>query len=289
MINWHLYPYTDLHEMNLDWIIDDVKELDQRVDDIVSEITQEVVDISIVECKAYIDEQMRIVLDDMADLFSEDEEERLFRRMAQCSWGGSVFLVTTENDTYGDASDYAEAYYVNCISGQSGVIFLIDMDTRKLMLYSDGAYGRDLTVGIMHIITDNVYKRASNGDYYGCADEAFSQVSDVLEGKRIAAPMKYASNACLAVLLALTINYFFARGVSKMSAPSDSELVDSMKTSFLWHQNLKIRLTCLERILKSLQENVLKAVQMLNQSFSISTLYARLKKSVTTASAFLKV
>ena len=68
MINWHLYPYTDLHEMNLDWIIDDVKELDQRVDDIVSEITQEVVDISIVECKAYIDEQMRIVLDDMADL-----------------------------------------------------------------------------------------------------------------------------------------------------------------------------------------------------------------------------
>lgn len=175
-----------------------------------------------------------IILDDMADLFSEDEEERLFRRMAQCSWGGSVFLVTTENDTYGDASDYAEAYYVNCISGQSGVIFLIDMDTRKLMLYSDGAYGRDLTVGIMHIITDNVYKRASNGDYYGCADEAFSQVSDVLEGKRIAAPMKYASNACLAVLLALIINYFFARGVSKMSAPSDSELVDSMKTSFLF-------------------------------------------------------
>ena len=68
MINWHLYPYTDLHEMNLDWIIDVVKELDQRVDDIVSEITQEVVDIAIVECKAYIDEQMQIVLDDMADL-----------------------------------------------------------------------------------------------------------------------------------------------------------------------------------------------------------------------------
>lgn len=68
MINWHLYPYTDLHEMNLDWIIDVVKELDQRVDDIVSEITQEVVDIAIVECKEYIDEQMQIVLDDMADL-----------------------------------------------------------------------------------------------------------------------------------------------------------------------------------------------------------------------------
>lgn len=68
MINWHLYPYTDLHEMNLDWIIDVVKELDQRVDDIVEEITQEVVDLAVIQCKEYIDEQMQIVLQDMADL-----------------------------------------------------------------------------------------------------------------------------------------------------------------------------------------------------------------------------
>ncbi len=68
MINWHLYPYTDLHEMNLDWIIDVVNELDHRVDDIVEEITDEVIDLAVVQCKEYIDEQMQVVLQDMADL-----------------------------------------------------------------------------------------------------------------------------------------------------------------------------------------------------------------------------
>lgn len=68
MINWHLYPYTDLHEMNLDWIIDIVNELDHRVDDIVEEITDVVVDLAVVQCKEYIDEQMQVVLQDMADL-----------------------------------------------------------------------------------------------------------------------------------------------------------------------------------------------------------------------------
>ena len=68
MINWHLYPYSDLHEMNLDWIIDIVNELDQRVDNIVEEITQEVVDRAVIQCKEYIDEQMQIVLQNMADL-----------------------------------------------------------------------------------------------------------------------------------------------------------------------------------------------------------------------------
>ena len=174
----------------------------------------------------------KVILDDKADLFTEDEENRLFQRMTGLSWGGSIFLVTTESNTYGDASAYAKAYYMDCISRQSGVIFLIDMDTRELMFYSDGAYGRDLTVGMMHIITDNVYKQASNGDYYGCADKAFSQLSDVLEGKKIAAPMKYASNACLAILIALIINYFFVRGVSKMAKPSNSEILNSIKVNF---------------------------------------------------------
>ena len=178
------------------------------------------------------DNSNEIILDDKADLFSEDEEELLFGRMEECSWGGSVFLVTTEHNAYHDASDYAKAYYMDRISRQSGVIFLMDLDTRELMFYSDGAYGRDLTVGIMHIITDNVYREASNGDYYACADEAFSQVSDVLNGKRIAAPMKYASNACLAVLIALIINYFFVRKVSKAARPSNREIMNSINVDF---------------------------------------------------------
>ena len=33
MMNWfsHRYPYSDLHELNLDWIIDTVKNLENKV------------------------------------------------------------------------------------------------------------------------------------------------------------------------------------------------------------------------------------------------------------------
>lgn len=174
----------------------------------------------------------QILIDDEADLFSPEEEADLIPYMAKSSDGGFVMLVTTDHNSYGDAESYAGNYYRSLIPEESGILFLIDMDTRKLLFYSEGAYHRELTSSIMNIISDNIYKYATNGDYYSCAQEAFSEISDVLEGKRIAAPMKYVSNACLAILLALIINYFFARTVSKAAKPSDASIVDLLFSKF---------------------------------------------------------
>lgn len=173
-----------------------------------------------------------IMIDDAADLFSSEEEEELIPYMAKSSDGGFVMLVTTDQNEYGDAEKYAGSYYRSLIPEESGILFLIDMDTRQLLFYSEGAYHHELTSSIMDIIGDNIYKYATNGDYYSCATEAFTEISDVLEGKRIAAPMKYISNACLAILLALIINYFFARTVSKAAKPSDASIVDLLFSKF---------------------------------------------------------
>lgn len=67
MLDWHDYPYTDLHEMNLDWVISKLKELDQRVDDIVADVVQQATEGAIEASKAYIDEQM-------ADINAEFED-----------------------------------------------------------------------------------------------------------------------------------------------------------------------------------------------------------------------
>lgn len=173
-----------------------------------------------------------VLIDDEADLFTDSEAENLIDNMIGCSNGGYVLLVTTNNNGYGDAFDYCMNYYRSLIPEESGILFLIDMDTRELRFYSEGAYKRELTNSIMNIISDNIYKLASNGDYYGCANEAFSEISDVLEGKRIAAPMKYISNACLAILLGLIINYFIARGLSKATKPSDASLINATFNRF---------------------------------------------------------
>ena len=58
------YPYTDMHELNLDWCIAKLKELDKRVDDITDEIAAEVYEKAI----EYIDENLAGVIQEFNDL-----------------------------------------------------------------------------------------------------------------------------------------------------------------------------------------------------------------------------
>lgn len=173
-----------------------------------------------------------ILIDDAADLLTESEEKQLVPYMAACSEGGFVLFVTTEKNGFGDPDKYADDYFQSRIPDESGILFLIDMDTRKLLFYGSGQYERTLGSSTLNIICDNTYNYASDGDYFGCAREAFTEAADVLEGKRIAAPMKYISNACLAILLALIINYFIARKVSKAAKPSDFAIMNSLFNNF---------------------------------------------------------
>ena len=69
----NLYPYTDAHELNLDYILRKVKELDQKVDNISASIADEVEQ----RVKQYIDDELADVIQEFNDLKSDYDQFKI--------------------------------------------------------------------------------------------------------------------------------------------------------------------------------------------------------------------
>lgn len=51
---WNKYPYTDFHELNLDWLLSEMMALDERLNNAIADITATVE----ANVKAYVDEEL---------------------------------------------------------------------------------------------------------------------------------------------------------------------------------------------------------------------------------------
>lgn len=58
------YPYTSLHELNLDWLLSKMKELDAKVDDLIEEAIEQATE----NAKEYVDQELQGVLSEFASL-----------------------------------------------------------------------------------------------------------------------------------------------------------------------------------------------------------------------------
>lgn len=184
----------------------------------------------------------QIFIDDWADLLTSSEEEQLKELMAPITAHGHVAFVTiSENPTY-STDAYADDYYYDHFGYESGTVLIIDMEKRYIQIHSNGEIYRTVTTAYANTITDNCYSYASRGEYYKCAATVFEQIYSLLEGKAIAQPMKYISNALLAIVLALLVNYFLVMFLSRGKKPSNAQLLDGIYTKVEVH-NPRINLT----------------------------------------------
>ena len=174
----------------------------------------------------------QVFIEDEADLLSDDEEKDLAVRMNQLTDHGGVAFVSA-TDTGGESSkEYAKQKCYQFFGSDSGSVLLIDMQNRMIYIFSNGKIYDTITNEKATIITDNIYKHAKNGDYYKCAAVAFEQELTLLGGGRIARPMKYISNALIAIVAGLLINYFIVRAARKASVRANAAMTGAIKSKF---------------------------------------------------------
>lgn len=174
----------------------------------------------------------QVIIEDDADLLTSDEEQMLYTQMSELTQYGNILFKTINTNPYSSTEKYASKYYYEKCQRQSGTVFLIDMKKRIIYIYSDGSNYTTITSEKAEIITDNIYKYATNKQYYKCATEAFSQINTLLKGGKIAEPMKYISNAVIAVMLALFINFTIFKLATRIKAASNKEQIKECERFF---------------------------------------------------------
>lgn len=177
-----------------------------------------------------LDGRYKIIIEDGADLLSPEEEANLAAQMKDVTaYGGAAYVTTLSNSNTPQA--YAESVFRQKFGKGSGVVFLVDMANRYLYIFSDGAIYSSITRAKANTITDNVYRYASRGDYYGCAMEAFSEMNELLAGRKIAEPMKNICNAILALLIAMLIFFIIIKRASSARSASMREMVEGLSNA----------------------------------------------------------
>ena len=173
-----------------------------------------------------------VIIEDDADLLTADEENNLIPIMQGITAYGNVALKTINDNPY-DTNTYAYNYYEDTFGSTSGTILLIDMDNREICIHSSGYNYQIITDDYGNTITDNIYRYASNGDYFSCCSKAFEQVLTLLQGSRIAQPMKYICNALLSIIAALLITYLIVRYYSTKNRVSKNAKFIGVENHFL--------------------------------------------------------
>ena len=185
------------------------------------------------ENSEYVNEETKYkaVIKDEANLLTDDEEVKLKDQMTGLTEYGNIILITLSENSMSTES-YAERYYHSNYGTVSGTIFVIDMDNRRIYMFSDGANYRTITSEKAYIITDNVYNYASREKYYECVHEAFREVQVLLEGGKIAEPMRHISNFVLALTCGFFVCFLIVHKVSKIKEASAKEILNNCGIKF---------------------------------------------------------
>ncbi|MCQ2498032.1 MAG: TPM domain-containing protein [Lachnospiraceae bacterium] len=172
---------------------------------------------------------------DTAELLSEVEEETVLKALEPISEFGHAGVIIIDDNPYNTAERYASEFLKDSFgTDKTGIVLIIDYTPGQHYLYicaGDKNFS-GISASKCDIVTDNIYRYAKNEQFYTCALEGVHQINDVLNGINIPQPMKYLSNACLAIIMGLILAYFIASATSKTRNSSAGERLQNIYTQF---------------------------------------------------------
>ena len=124
------------------------------------------------------------VIDDSAHLLDPAEYSDMMNTMMGITEYCNVGLYTCQDGSTEYIGNKAGVWANRTFTGHC-TLFVIDMTTRQLMIWSSTDMRSTITQSKGNIIVDNVYTYASDREYARCAETAFNQVLRVLRGEKI--------------------------------------------------------------------------------------------------------
>lgn len=137
---------------------------------------------SIIENTPYVDADEKVY--DFADLFSDNEEEKLYENIKNyiSETNIDIAIVTIDENNKSSAMAYADDFYdyndFGVGNSYDGILFLIDMDNREMWISTTGK-AINLYQSDIDSILDSCYSYISSQQYYECANEFISESYDV--------------------------------------------------------------------------------------------------------------
>ena len=170
-----------------------------------------------------------VVMDDMAELFDDEQAQQILEVMGKAAAFCNVFFVSNQEEYTGSVSSYAKAQLGRLSSEyqadkRSSTVFVVDLYNRELYIYSGEETYKVITSAKANLITDNVYSYASKGDYFQCTMETFRQIALVLDGQAIAEPMRYATAGFLAVFTGMAVSFVIILLQSRRKTATEQEM-----------------------------------------------------------------
>lgn len=107
------------------------------------------------------------VVDDQAELFSQEEEQELTSRIGELTadWHMDFVVVTTEDAEGKTSEEYADDYYDYNGYADDGVLYLIDLDNGSVWISTKGKMIRYLTDARVDAVIDAGYENLKDKDY----------------------------------------------------------------------------------------------------------------------------